>query len=281
MTPEERAKYELTIYHGQFYQHGVLFDSGWKKSHKKRGFVAYTLNVQGEISVFEHTEKEGDLTHASTNAGAPVVAAGELSIEKGMLKAITTHSGHYRPTLFNVYRMLQHLSSKGVDITQAQVISFKPFPGELGKKSKRQFNFSLNQYMYVTSATELIKESDLMLEQGVHVFNSYSKGGKLSNFYKIFNKELTQGRVQLAKVFMSEYHQILDNKTSDSESKLKSLITCVNDFEAKNVELSKQHNKSQDSGRLHTHFKELKTRLHSIYQNKESRIDFDSLKLRQ
>lgn len=111
LNKNERSEYNVDIRNGVFMKNNKLFSTEDMKSHGKKGYGAYTLNINGELSLFNHNETAGDFLHSSMNAGVPVIAAGELKITNGKLEAITTHSGHYTPTLFNVYRVsrLSHL----------------------------------------------------------------------------------------------------------------------------------------------------------------------------
>lgn len=120
----QRAEYRLHINEkGLFEQNKQLFDTSDYISHGKRGFAAFTLNAYGELSVFNHyskrrRNKKGQLLlHSSMHAGRDIVAAGELKIENGKLVAVTTYSGHYKPTLFTMKRFLEYVSSQNVDIS--------------------------------------------------------------------------------------------------------------------------------------------------------------------
>lgn len=123
-TPEDRAEYRVNIYRGKVVKEGNVFSTTKMPSHDKKGFAAYTLNTNGELSTFTHNRMCDQVAHSTMNAGVPVVAAGEIQIENGVLKKISTHSGHYRPTLFNVYRLLEHLSNRGMYISQAKIVTF-------------------------------------------------------------------------------------------------------------------------------------------------------------
>ena len=131
LTHEERAKHRIILKSGLFYKplQGVelvqdqfeLCDTTSMISHEKLGYAAYVINAQGEISIFAHHGMADHYAHSSMNAGASVLGAGELKIEKGVLKQITTHSGHYQPSIENVYRVLKFLQQQGVNIDEVQI----------------------------------------------------------------------------------------------------------------------------------------------------------------
>jgi hypothetical protein len=123
LTTAERETYNIQIRQGLFYQSKHLCSTTSCFSHHKMGYASFTLNSNGELSIFEHEgTRSSNLHHSSMNAGAPVLAAGEISIENGNHKSLSSYSGHYQPTLFSVYRFLEYLSSRGVDISETTVL---------------------------------------------------------------------------------------------------------------------------------------------------------------
>jgi hypothetical protein len=134
---EQRAKHRVVLKDGKFYEpsSGVEFgkneqfelcDTGLMESHEKSGYAAYVINAKGEISIFDHYEEADNYRHSSMNAGAPVLGAGEVKIDNGELKEITTHSGHYLPSLENVGRVLMYFREQGVNIDDVKVRGFYP-----------------------------------------------------------------------------------------------------------------------------------------------------------
>ncbi len=121
LKPEERWQYRVQLTRGIFKQNGKIFDTSEMISHHKGGFASFTLNINGELSLFNHWHNEESLVHSSMNAGAPVLCAGELKIQNGILQAITTYSGHYQPSIFNVYHLLKYFSKNGIDIHNSEI----------------------------------------------------------------------------------------------------------------------------------------------------------------
>ena len=128
LTHEQRAQYRIVVKDGVFYRQSKdgfdICDTTSMISHNKSGYAAYTINAQGEISIFPHHGMADHMAHSSMNAGAPVFAAGEIKIEKGKLVEMTTHSGHYQPSMENVYRTLKYFQQQGVDISSVQIRDF-------------------------------------------------------------------------------------------------------------------------------------------------------------
>lgn len=133
---KDRSQYRVNIYKGLFYKDGFLFDTGNMISHLKKGYASFTLNADGELSLFNHHYGEDKIKHTSMNDGRPLPMAGEIKIENGVLKSLSTQSGHHYPTLFNIRRFLYHLARQGVDITQADVITFNKPPADLNLKTQ-------------------------------------------------------------------------------------------------------------------------------------------------
>jgi hypothetical protein len=168
LTPQERRVYRVHIHDGLFKKNGALFDTKTMYSHGKVGFASFVLNLDGELSVFTHRGGErGDdnLRHSSINAGLPVIAAGEIKIENGILSALTSHSGHYYPSLFNIYRLLEHFSKHSVDISHAKVITFDDPSTVFPNISVQVVSSPLDkQALYSTHATEIYTVEDTHLK---------------------------------------------------------------------------------------------------------------------
>lgn len=163
----ERKKFNVHIHQGLFKKNGSVFTTSAMHSHGKAGYASFTLNLDGELSIFNHRGGEaGDdgVRHSSLNAGLPVVAAGEIKIIGGKLKALTTHSGHYYPSLFNIHRVLEHFSKHDVAIDEAKVITFedpsKILPSLVSKKFCRLID---NEILYSTEANQIYTVKDTKL----------------------------------------------------------------------------------------------------------------------
>jgi hypothetical protein len=161
LTPEQRASHRIVIKDGVFYKPksttSVEFDrcdTTAMTSHEKPSYAAYTVNAQGEISIFNHHGMADFYAHSSMNSGTSVLAAGEIKIVKGQLREITTHSGHYQPSIENVYRTLKYFQQQGVDISATQIRDFGRPP--------RDTNISYIQHKTKTHPKIYLKASDVV-----------------------------------------------------------------------------------------------------------------------
>lgn len=68
----------------------------------------------------------GRFHHSSFVAGGAVKAAGSIVVEDGLLKQLTTWSGHYRPRASDIALFLQWLESNHVDMTNVELLLVKP-----------------------------------------------------------------------------------------------------------------------------------------------------------
>ena len=68
----------------------------------------------------------GRFHHSSFVAGGAVKAAGSIVVEDGVLKQLTTWSGHYRPRASDIALFLQWLESNHVDMTNVELLLVKP-----------------------------------------------------------------------------------------------------------------------------------------------------------
>ncbi|MCW8444411.1 hypothetical protein OQJ05_10150 [Fluoribacter gormanii] len=252
LTPEERAEKRVHIRNGKFKRHGRDVDTSNMISHGKRGFAAFTLNANGELSIFNHHGMADRVAHSSMNAGAPVVAAGEIEIKRGVLKTITTHSGHYHPSLFNVYRFLEHLSRNNVDISQAKVVTrTDPSTSLHHLQSKPVYFSAYPKALYETPATQIYEGMNKIINENIDSINqqlkSYQKAGIKTSLFKLKDKlsgsDLTERRAELAATFEANINSFkagLVNTLSAGElkEKINELNTLISNYQSKNEELS-------------------------------------------
>lgn len=99
-----------------------LYDSSDSQAHSKPGFVAFVMNMSGELSVFQHFFMMDQVAHSSINRQRPVLCAGEMQVVNGEINVITAHSGHYKPTFDNIYEMLKVLKERGVNFDNTLIV---------------------------------------------------------------------------------------------------------------------------------------------------------------
>jgi hypothetical protein len=105
-TEEFKAKHLLTIEDGLLKFSGQPFTSILYVSHDKQGFASFVIRLNGSIYIFNHRNKTDKVAHSSFG-GIAVRGAGEIKVRSGKITHISSHSGHYRPDAFNMYRILQ------------------------------------------------------------------------------------------------------------------------------------------------------------------------------
>ncbi|HEV2211503.1 MAG TPA: hypothetical protein VG167_22270 [Verrucomicrobiae bacterium] len=65
--------------------------------------------------------ERGNFYHSSYLGGDAVMCAGTMLIEDGIIKGISTDSGHYRPSQMHVVNLLQSLQMRGVNVSTIEV----------------------------------------------------------------------------------------------------------------------------------------------------------------
>ena len=122
---QQRDMLRVLIRQGKFVTpEGKVFDTSESISKYKKEFASITLNVNGELSVFQHRFQQIDgIAHSSMNAAMPVFFSGEVRIKSGKLLGITDRSGRYAPSLYNVYKALDYFKKQGIDISETIVYS--------------------------------------------------------------------------------------------------------------------------------------------------------------
>nr|XP_043634619.1 IQ domain-containing protein IQM2-like [Erigeron canadensis] len=118
--PIERKAYEVVMKDGKllYKQTGEFLDTTGEPKGSKWIFVLSTSKV-----LYVGIKKKGSFQHSSFLAGGATLAAGRVVAEKGTLKAIWPHSGHYRPTQENFQDFISFLKENDVDMTYVKMDS--------------------------------------------------------------------------------------------------------------------------------------------------------------
>ncbi|KAI3434000.1 uncharacterized protein J3R85_006979, partial [Psidium guajava] len=117
--PQEREEYEYIVAEGKFVHRlsGQFLDTNKGPPGAKWIFV-----VSPSHKIYAGEKKKGEFHHSSFLAGGATLAGGRLTVEEGILKSISAHSGHYRPTADSLNRFLSFLEEKGVNLGGVQVL---------------------------------------------------------------------------------------------------------------------------------------------------------------
>ncbi|KAF5768598.1 hypothetical protein HanRHA438_Chr14g0648721 [Helianthus annuus] len=118
--PIERQAYEVVIKDGKllYKQTGEYIDTTGELKGAKWIFVLSTSKI-----LYVGIKKKGSFQHSSFLAGGATLAAGRIVAEKGSLKAIWPHSGHYQPTQENFQDFISFLHENKVDTTYVKMDS--------------------------------------------------------------------------------------------------------------------------------------------------------------
>jgi hypothetical protein len=273
---EERAPYKVKVQDGLFMRDGKLFDTSMMRAHGKYEYAAFTLNMKGKLSVFEHQFGRDNITHSTMNAGEPVIGAGELIIKDGKLVGLNTFSGHYNPTVFNVYRTLTYFESQGIDTSQTVLYTYKN-PTEYGfhlpvekkpflvfypdEKQKMQYWYAIKTDDLRKAFQKDLKEYSLMFKSKLDEHDS----GFRSYFFKkrdeLFKRDpktsLTAQRAELAQRYsqqLGEITKLIERATNYLELDYARVVLkrTLRALKEDNNKLSDHFAKGQNNGRLAT-----------------------------
>ncbi|CAA0825816.1 calmodulin-binding family protein [Striga hermonthica] len=131
--PIERKAYEIMMEDGKliYKQTGELLDTTTQEGKAcKWIFVLSTSKI-----LYVGKKKKGSFQHSSFLAGGATLAAGRIVAEKGVLKAVWPHSGHYRPTLENFQDFLSFLRENNVGLTDVKFVPHEDEEDSSGNKS--------------------------------------------------------------------------------------------------------------------------------------------------
>ncbi|XP_073153631.1 IQ domain-containing protein IQM2-like [Henckelia pumila] len=118
--PMERKAYEVAVEDGYllYRETGELLDTTRDPTGAKWIFVLSTSRT-----LYVGKKKKGSFQHSSFLAGGATLAAGRIVAERGILKAIWPHSGHYRPTPENFLDFISFLRESNLDLTDVKLDS--------------------------------------------------------------------------------------------------------------------------------------------------------------
>ncbi|XP_061370058.1 IQ domain-containing protein IQM3 [Gastrolobium bilobum] len=117
--PQERENYEYIVCEGIIIhkQSGDFLHTKKDSDDAKWIFVMSTSK-----KLYAGKKKKGLFHHSSFLAGAATVAAGRLEAEHGILKSISSYSGHYRPTDDTVNSFISYLTENGVKLDEVEIL---------------------------------------------------------------------------------------------------------------------------------------------------------------
>lgn len=280
---EMRDMFRVLIRDGEFVREGLAIDTSDCISHDKEGFAAFTLNANGELSLFNHIDHDRTgIAHSSMNAGVPVVAAGEVQIINGRLISITDHSGHYRPTAYTLYKTLDYFQKNGVDISNVKVYTFKD-PGQIldieSKRSEEHSRFFVCNAVDLCNsfAGHLRKELNSMINNLVE-YQSFFNLESASYYVKdaFTDSSLTADRAKIAKDLTDSLVALLDEiNTLNSIESVSIFVEKLEKLQAKAADLNNAlvSDGSQSSGRLAAHIENFGNQLQKIKSEIESKKD--------
>ena len=125
----ERKKFQLTIN-----KDGKLYDSNNQPFDSSAGDLRGLSNSTGRAMIVmdaqgnlysSNYQEVGKFHHSSFLAGGPIAFAGEVIIEKGIVKKIKDLAGHYNPPRALYAQFLYHLTMSGVDISEIELEGFE------------------------------------------------------------------------------------------------------------------------------------------------------------
>ncbi|XP_076948020.1 IQ domain-containing protein IQM2-like [Bidens hawaiensis] len=169
--PMERKEYEVMIEDGKllYKQTGEYVDTTGSSKGSKWIFVLSTSRT-----LYVGMKKKGLFQHSSFLAGGATLAAGRFMSEKGVLKAIWPHSGHYRPTQENFQDFVSFLQENGVDTTYVKMDSDEDDNESFGKQAS-------SIHIRTHSSEEDTSEKEHLETEYVHVEDHTSKMNIIMN----------------------------------------------------------------------------------------------------
>ena len=126
-----RRDYEIVARDGRVFSvQGKPFHTGnLRTEFAGRGWAIFVMSPKGKV--YAHSHHTGKFHHSSFLSGFPVASAGEIAVDRGIVRAVTAKSGHYQPSIEMFKRMLEWLQAGGVNLWKVAV---KPKPHDRDAK---------------------------------------------------------------------------------------------------------------------------------------------------
>ncbi|KAG6403473.1 hypothetical protein SASPL_135695 [Salvia splendens] len=160
--PREREDYEVSVEDGKllYNKTGELVDTIDEPKGCKWIFVLSTSRT-----LYVGKKKKGSFQHSSFLAGGATLAAGRIVADKGVLKAVWPHSGHYRPTAENFQNLLSFLTDNDVDLDKVEFDSVDDEDKDRVGKHMRN----------ISSGDDLTEREQLDMEEHIVEHSSFLK----------------------------------------------------------------------------------------------------------
>lgn len=104
----------------------LLSTDGMETLTSGSGWGIFVLSPEIELYVGKHVE--GEKHHSTFLAGGAVVAAGEVTVDGGDLKVMTSKSGHYTPSRQNMHNLVSRLPQLAADAVIIPDFTQNPAP---------------------------------------------------------------------------------------------------------------------------------------------------------
>ncbi len=112
---QRRGLSRLQLREKRLFLNGTPFDTtNMATAFLGPGYAIYCMSAEGHIHVDSHSV--GHRHHSSMFAGEDVACAGELQVERGVLRYLSNKSGHYRPDVFQLLQVLRELAAAAIPL---------------------------------------------------------------------------------------------------------------------------------------------------------------------
>lgn len=165
---EERNGFEIVFRKDEngvvkMYQNGSVFitKGHYSKHAGKKGTAIFVISLEGKMYAGSHLKKPMRVQHSSFVAGAPVLAAGEITTdEEGRILALTRRSGHYNPDPIQAVQSLLHLKANGIRLEEIDFIDYIEGPDDFEPKPVR-YKASAYVEQYYSSIRRRVPSADI------------------------------------------------------------------------------------------------------------------------
>ncbi|KAJ9190344.1 hypothetical protein P3X46_001560 [Hevea brasiliensis] len=112
--PKEREAYEVMVVEGK-----LVYRQSGKPVETVEG-TKWIFVLSASRTMYVGKKEKGRFQHSSFLAGGAAIAAGRLVAHNGVLEAVWSYSGHYRPSEENFLEFINFLEEQNIDLTDVK-----------------------------------------------------------------------------------------------------------------------------------------------------------------
>lgn len=120
-TPEDQDRHQITVQEGKLYYQGKPFSTLNGSADGRAMIQIIALTMDGRLITAPHAPP-GVLHHSTLVNGGPGYFFGEIRAVDGKIQMVSNMSGHYTPSVKDLYRFASYLRALGLEVPDSVIV---------------------------------------------------------------------------------------------------------------------------------------------------------------